>query len=67
MEPFKYVKASSNQNAISAMLGADTKFIAGGTNLIDLMRLNIEKPHQLVDVKALPYQSIETLPMAISA
>jgi xanthine dehydrogenase YagS FAD-binding subunit len=61
MEPFKYVKASTGQNAIATMLAADTKFIAGGTNLIDLMRLNIEKPHQLVDVKSLPYQSIETL------
>lgn len=61
MEPFKYLKASGNQNAIALITTADTKFIAGGTNLIDLMRLNIERPHQLVDIKALPYQNVETL------
>lgn len=62
MEPFKYVKANGSQSAIASMMAADTKFIAGGTNLIDLMRLNIEKPHQLVDIKSLPLQNIETLP-----
>jgi xanthine dehydrogenase YagS FAD-binding subunit len=61
MEPFKYVKAVSNQGAIAAVTAIDTKFIAGGTNLIDLMRLDIEKPHQLVDLKSLPLNAIETL------
>lgn len=62
MEPFKYVKAGSNQSAIASVTAADTKFIAGGTNLIDLMRLDIEKPHQIVDLKSLPLKDVEVLP-----
>lgn len=61
MEPFKYIKASGSSAAITSISSTGTKFIAGGTNLIDLMRLNIERPHQLVDIKALPLQNIEVL------
>jgi xanthine dehydrogenase YagS FAD-binding subunit len=40
----------------------DSKFISGGTNLIDLMRLEIERPAHLVDVSRLPLTAIEELP-----
>ncbi|MDB5111796.1 MAG: FAD-binding molybdopterin dehydrogenase [Mucilaginibacter sp.] len=61
MEPFKFIRAQDNNNAIAAAAVADAKFIAGGTNIIDLMKLNIEKPHQVVDINALKLDKIETL------
>ncbi|MDF2432847.1 MAG: xanthine dehydrogenase YagS FAD-binding subunit [Mucilaginibacter sp.] len=62
MEPFKFTRASDQQSAISSMGSNGVKVIAGGTNLIDLMKLDIEKPSQLVDINNLKLQSIETLP-----
>ena len=35
------------------------RFIAGGTNLVDYMKLNVETPRQLIDINALPLNSIE--------
>ena len=43
MEPFRYIRAQDNQSAIRAAAVNDAKFIAGGTNMLDLMKLNIEK------------------------
>jgi xanthine dehydrogenase YagS FAD-binding subunit len=40
----------------------DSKFICGGTNLIDLMRLEIERPAHLIDISRLPLTAIEELP-----
>jgi xanthine dehydrogenase YagS FAD-binding subunit len=48
--------------ATTAQQGADIRFIAGGTTLIDLMKLNVEAPQKLVDVNHLPLDKIETLP-----
>jgi xanthine dehydrogenase YagS FAD-binding subunit len=61
MEPFKFIKAQNNNNAILAASVADAKFIAGGTNIIDLMKLDIEKPHQVIDINKLQLDRIETL------
>jgi xanthine dehydrogenase YagS FAD-binding subunit len=53
MTPFDYARASDTADAISrAASGA--RFLGGGTNLIDLMRENIERPSALVDVTGLP-------------
>lgn len=46
--------------ANTAQQGADVRFIAGGTTLIDLMKLNVETPTQLLDVNRLPLDRIET-------
>jgi xanthine dehydrogenase YagS FAD-binding subunit len=62
MEPFKFTRVHENSAAINAMAGRETKIIAGGTNLVDLMKLNIEKPLQLVDINQLKLQTVETLP-----
>jgi xanthine dehydrogenase YagS FAD-binding subunit len=62
MNPFKFIKAQDNSNAIVAASLAGAKFIAGGTNVVDLMKLNIERPTQIVDINKLPLQKIETLP-----
>ncbi len=45
--------------AKTAQQGADIRFIAGGTTLIDLMKLNVEQPQNLVDVNRLPLDKIE--------
>jgi xanthine dehydrogenase YagS FAD-binding subunit len=59
MEPFKLVRAQNNAAAIAAASSKDTKFIAGGTNIIDLMKLYIETPKQLVDITGLNLNQIE--------
>lgn len=46
----------------TAQQGADIRFIAGGTTLLDLMKLNVETPDQLVDINRLPLDKIESTP-----
>lgn len=62
MEPFKFLRAESNASALTTAHGRDTKYIAGGTNLLDLMKVNIEKPTQLIDINRLPLTQVEELP-----
>ena len=63
MKPFSYERATDLQSAVRAVFGrADAKFIAGGTNLIDLMKVRIETPAHLVDVNGLPIAGIEDTP-----
>lgn len=58
MQTFEYVKAASIDKALSIT----GKFIAGGTTLVDLMKLNVERPSALVDINRLPLDKIEKLP-----
>jgi len=60
MEPFKLVRVQDNAAAIATASPKGNKFIAGGTNIIDLMKLYIETPKQLVDINALNLNQIET-------
>jgi xanthine dehydrogenase YagS FAD-binding subunit len=62
MEPFKLIRAQDDQSAIRAALLSNSKFIAGGTNMLDLMKLNIETPKHLIDINHLPLNKIEELP-----
>jgi xanthine dehydrogenase YagS FAD-binding subunit len=62
MEMFTYTKATGVPQAIQAAGGSQTKFIAGGTTLLDLMKLNVERPNQLVDINRLPLNQVEKLP-----
>jgi xanthine dehydrogenase YagS FAD-binding subunit len=48
--------------ATTAQQGAEIRFIAGGTTLVDLMKLRVETPKQVVDINRLPLSDIETLP-----
>ncbi|MCE7029589.1 FAD binding domain-containing protein [Jiella avicenniae] len=60
MRAFSYERASSPQAAAQAAMARDNaKFIAGGTNLLDLMKLEIETPTHLVDVNGLGLDTIE--------
>ena len=60
METFSYVKAPSIDKALAS--APQGKFIAGGTTLVDLMKLNVETPKTLVDINLLPLDKIEKLP-----
>jgi xanthine dehydrogenase YagS FAD-binding subunit len=54
MRPFEYVRASSASDAVQrAARDPEAKFLAGGTNLVDLMRERIELPATLIDVTGL--------------
>ena len=62
MKPFHYERSSDISSACTVAARPASKFIAGGTNLIDLMKLEIETPAQLVDINALPLGGIEETP-----
>ena len=57
---FQYTRASDIADAVR-LISADpaAKFIAGGTNLIDLMKEDVERPSRLIDISRLPLKSIE--------
>ncbi len=58
MNRFDYVRAGTVAEAVQAF-GAGARFIAGGTNLIDLMKYEVEKPRRLIDITRLPLDRIE--------
>jgi xanthine dehydrogenase YagS FAD-binding subunit len=63
MNPFEYKRAEQEQAAIEAIVGAkDAKFLAGGTNLIDLMKNGVQTPSRLVDINHVPLTDIEHTP-----
>jgi xanthine dehydrogenase YagS FAD-binding subunit len=62
MRAFTYERANDPWAAVAAASRPGAKFISGGTNLIDLMKLEIEQPTHLVDISRLPLHEIEDLP-----
>ena len=63
MRAFTYERAESAAAAVKAAVETpNAKFIAGGTNLLDLMKLEIEAPAHLIDVGRLPLAQIEDTP-----
>jgi len=69
MKEFQFNRASSVAQAVqmgakssTAQMGATVRFVAGGTNLVDLMKLNVESPDQVVDINGLPLNKVERLP-----
>jgi xanthine dehydrogenase YagS FAD-binding subunit len=69
MQHFELITVSSVADAVkahsvstTAQQGASVRLIAGGTNLVDYMKLNVETPRQLVDINGLPLDKIERLP-----
>jgi len=66
MQPFELITVNSVLEAVKAQAasptaqqGALVRFIAGGTNLVDYMKLNVETPRQLVDINGLPLDKVE--------
>lgn len=61
MNPFSYSRPNDTAAAVS-QLNQNGKFLGGGTNLIDLMKMGVERPAQLIDINKLPLANIEELP-----
>lgn len=57
MNPFHYSKPLDVQEAVH-LAGPNTRFIAGGTNLLDLMKENITRPERLIDITGLPLRDV---------
>ncbi|MFJ4467941.1 FAD binding domain-containing protein [Streptomyces sp. NPDC089424] len=62
MRSFTYERATDVPSAVASVSGNGAKYISGGTNLLDLMKLGIETPGHLVDISRLPLREIEELP-----
>lgn len=62
MKPFTYERVTDLRTAGAAVSRVGAKFISGGTNLLDLMKLEIEQPTHLVDISRLPLKQLEDLP-----
>ncbi|MFF1495324.1 FAD binding domain-containing protein [Streptomyces sp. NPDC058304] len=63
MKPFAYVRATSLQEAADAYAAhPGSRYLGGGTNLVDLMKLGVETPGALIDVSRLPLEEIRELP-----
>ena len=59
MRPFQYSRAPSLAEASNMTAGEDTLAIAGGTNLLDLMKLQVETPDRLADINRLGFAEVE--------
>ena len=62
MQPFQFVTAIDEASARDAARGGEARFLAGGTTLVDLMKLHVEQPRVIVDVNRLPLTAVEELP-----
>jgi len=67
MHTFEYFRPGDSAAAVksaalahTAQQGADVRFVAGGTTLLDLMKLNVETPTRLIDINRLPLDKIES-------
>lgn len=57
MRPFKYSSATNNEQALQAFT-TTSHYLGGGTNLIDLMKEDVERPDQLIDITKLDHKNI---------
>ncbi|HEU4341703.1 MAG TPA: xanthine dehydrogenase family protein subunit M [Candidatus Binatia bacterium] len=64
MHTFEFVRPADSAVAVAtaAQQGADARFVAGGTTLLDLMKLNVETPARVIDINRLPLDKIEATP-----
>lgn len=63
MMPFEYRRAENPAQAVAAVAGRPgARFLAGGTNLVDHLKLGIAEPELLVDIGRLPLDNVEELP-----
>ena len=69
MHTFEFVRPADSAAAVAsatlaktAQQGAEVRFVAGGTTLLDLMKLNVETPAQVIDINRLPLDKIEATP-----
>jgi xanthine dehydrogenase YagS FAD-binding subunit len=69
MHTFEFVRPADSAAAVTtaaqaktAQPGAEVRFVAGGTTLLDLMKLNVETPARVIDINRLPLDKIEATP-----
>jgi xanthine dehydrogenase YagS FAD-binding subunit len=62
MNRFEYVRADTIADAVRALAVPGAQALAGGTNLVDLMKYDVAKPSLVVDINRLPLKQIEQLP-----
>src|SRR6266513_468053 len=69
MKTFEFIRPGDAGAAVAtaargmtAQQGAEVRFVAGGTTLLDLMKLNVETPARLLDINRLPLDKIEAMP-----
>jgi xanthine dehydrogenase YagS FAD-binding subunit len=62
MNRFSYTRVTDVDGAVSQKRTSGAKFVAGGTNLIDLMKYNVERPDRLIDITNLPMRRIVDAP-----
>jgi xanthine dehydrogenase YagS FAD-binding subunit len=69
MDAFQFTRASSVDQAVqagaksqTAQQGAQVRFVAGGTNLIDMMKIYVERPGAVVDINSLPLNAVQATP-----
>ncbi|MBA2735101.1 MAG: xanthine dehydrogenase family protein subunit M [Acidobacteria bacterium] len=66
MNSFIYKRAANQAEALREVAGnTGAKFLAGGTNLIDLMKMNVQQPGELVDINRLALKKIEKIPTGL--
>src|SRR6516162_10064347 len=60
---FHYARANDVRDAVRQIAGdPNAKFVAGGTNLIDLMKMDVERPTKVIDITRLPLKQVENAP-----
>ncbi len=69
MDSFTFTQPTTVDQAVqaaaksaTAQQGAQVRFVAGGTTLVDLMKLNVERPREIVDINILPLDRVEPSP-----
>ena len=62
MQPFQFTRVTTPDQAIQAHAGDTARFVAGGTNLIDMMKLDVERPSTLIDINELQLSAITPTP-----
>jgi xanthine dehydrogenase YagS FAD-binding subunit len=62
MRNFAYARATSLTDVVNQAKGANIALIAGGTNLVDRLKVFLEQPDRLIDISRLPLQQIEPQP-----
>jgi xanthine dehydrogenase YagS FAD-binding subunit len=69
MHTFEFIRPADSATAVAtaaqaktAQQGADIRYVAGGTTLIDLMKLNVETPVRVIDINRLPLNTVEPTP-----
>jgi xanthine dehydrogenase YagS FAD-binding subunit len=61
VQPFEFIKATNASQAVALADSPGAQFLAGGTNLVDLMKGGVAQPQRLIDVTGLPLSDIEPL------